>query len=220
MTYACVEQPMQTLDDLHLGAPAPRIGVFGGTFNPVHNGHLDIALHARAEFDLLHVLFVVAGDPPHKGDDIAPRQMRMDMVELATLNLPALRPSDIELYKETPAYTVETMQTLRKKYPEKDFFFIIGEDSLYQLDSWHNIRELCQMVEFICVRRMSDELRNAEDEIRNLSEKYDAVIHLSDYTGPPISSTRIRELVHEGKSIKGLVPPSVEEYIYATGLYK
>lgn len=219
---ASTAQPMPMLNELHLGAPAPRIGIFGGSFNPVHNGHIDIALRTNAEFDLLNVQFVVGGDPPHKRpDSLAPKRMRMDMVELATLDLPPLRPNGIEMHQDTPTYTVQTMRLLREQFPDTDFLFIIGEDSLYQLDTWHEIRELCRMVEFICVRRPAQSAaREITERVRELEERYDAVIHLSKFAGPPISSTMVRERVARGQSIRGLVPPSVEEYINATGLYK
>lgn len=212
---------LKPLNELGLGAPPKRVGILGGTFNPVHNGHLDCAQHALIEFGLSQVLFLVSGDPAYKPrEEIAPGQARLDMVELATLAYPVFTPSDLELRRTGHTYTIDTMRILRDKDPETEYLYIIGEDSLYELPTWKDFAHLARMTEFICIRRPgTGEGRRPQEMAARLQERYDAVIHLADFTGPEISSTMIRRRVRDGESIKGLVPPAVEDYIYATGLY-
>lgn len=223
MVYA--EAPVQALalDELFLSTPRKRVGLLGGTFNPIHNGHLDIARAAAQEFSLDKVLLVVSGDPPHKQDQsLAPKTMRLQMGELAAGSLPGsiVRASDIETKKDGVTYTVDTLRELSEKEPETDFLFIIGTDTLYQLQTWREIGRICRMTEFLCMGRSGEpDAPDPAVQIRMLESEYGAVIHSSGFTGPDISSTRIRERIRAGESISRLVPPAVEEYIYATGLY-
>lgn len=211
------------LDELRLGVAEKRIGVLGGTFNPIHYGHIDMGIKARAEFGLSQVLFVVAGDPPHKRiEDIVPAKERFEMVELALEDMPGLWASDIELKRKGHTYTVDTMRILKAMHPDADFLFIVGEDSLHQFDTWRDFGQLCRMTEFLCFPRPGNYQEEAREKIKDLGERFDAVIHLSSpikIEYEDVSSTRIRELVREGKSISGLVPHAVEEYINAAGLY-
>lgn len=222
MMYEPATLTLPVLDPLQLAVPGKRVGVLGGTFNPIHNGHIDIGLQMRNEFGLNKVLYMVAADPPHKdhNKDLAPAEDRLAMTELATLDHPGLWTSDLELRREGHTYTVDTMRILSAAEPETQFMFIIGEDTLYQLETWRDLTQLCKMTEFICVKRPGEEERDPKEQIRKLGERYDAVIHMARYDGSPdISSTKIRKRVREGKSIEGLVPKAVEEYIYAAGLY-
>lgn len=215
--------PGQIQDQPFLSGPARRVGVLGGTFNPVHNGHLDIARQAMREFTLDEVLLMVASDPPHKlaRSDMAPREMRYKMAALACEGEPRISPSPLELMREGRSYTVDTMRELREGNPRAEFLFIIGEDTLYLLESWHEAASLFRETEFICLMRpVANTLVPPAVEAKRLAEKYGAVIYLSDYMGPNISSTYIRECVKTGRSIAGLTPRAVEEYIYETGLYK
>lgn len=222
MMYEPKTLALESLTGLRLGVPSRRTGVLGGTFNPIHDGHISLGMHLRNEFQLNNVLYVVAGDPPHKDErDLAPAKDRFQMTELATLERPGLWPSDVEMHREGHTYTVDTMRILSAAQPDTEFLFIIGEDTLYQLETWRDFAQLCRMTEFICVRRPGEYEHEPEEQIRILSERYDAVIHLAQhYVGPNMSSTRIRERIREGKSITGYVPAPVEEYIYAAGLYQ
>lgn len=221
MLYEPQTLMLASLEDLCLGVPSKKIGVLGGTFNPIHNGHIDIGVHVRNEFALSHVLYIVAGDPPHKDKShIAPAKDRFEMTQLATMEHPGLWASDIEMRRDGHTYTVDTMRMLKAAEPDADFLFIIGEDTLFQLETWRDFPHLCRMMEFVCVVRPGEYERTAAEEIRRLGEKYDAVIHMSAYTGSEdISSTDIRDRVREGRNITGFVPAAVEEYIYAAGLY-
>lgn len=221
MMYEPQTMLLGSLEQLRIGEPSRKIGVLGGTFNPVHNGHIDIGIHVRSEFGLSHILYIVAGDPPHKeASHLAPAKDRFRMVELATMERPGLWASDVELRREGHTYTVDTMRILQAENPDAEFQFIIGEDTLFQLETWRDFAHLCRMMEFICVLRPGKYDRSAQDQIRRLGERFDAVIHLSEYTGSEdISSTDIRERVRNQENITGYVPAAVEEYIYGAGLY-
>lgn len=212
-------------DELLLRTRPRQIGVFGGTFNPIHNGHLMIAQQAAREFALDRVLFMVAADPPHKHQrkDLAPKEARFHMVEAALAPYPQFEPFSLELLRDGPSYTVDTMEQLHELKPNADWHFIIGEDALYQLEGWHEFPELARLTDFICMRRPMEqhkEMISPELQAQILRTKYGTDVHLSDFTGPNISSTEIRERLGRGESIKGLVPKSVEDIIYATGLYQ
>lgn len=221
MMYEPQTMLLGSLEELRTGVPAKKVGVLGGTFNPIHNGHIDIGIHARAEFGLSHVLYVVAGDPPHKeASHLAPAKDRFQMVELATMERPGLWASDVELRREGHTYTVDTMRILSAADPEAEFMFIIGEDTLFQLETWRDFAHLCRMTEFICVKRPGEYDSSMDEQIKRLGERYDAVIHISEYTGSEdISSTAIRERIRNQENITGYVPAAVEEYVYGTGLY-
>ena len=212
---------LPVLDALKLDGPRKRVGVLGGSFNPIHNGHIQMGLKARAEFGLTEVLYVVAGDPPHKKQtELAPAKERFEMTELALSEIPGLWSSDVEMCRLGHTYTVDTMRILQSRSPEADFLFLIGEDTLFQLETWKDFGQLCRIMEFACFLRPGAYGRKAEEQVRLLGERYEAVIHLcAAVTEEALSATRIRELVREGKSIRGLVPPAVEEYIHESGLY-
>ena len=207
-------------DALRLNSGPRRIGIFGGTFNPVHNGHLMIAQQAAVEFALERVDFMVAAAPPHKTTG-APTELRYEMVECALVPYPNFSPSDLELHRSGPSYTVDTMQILHEKEPDADFYFIMGEDSLYQIEGWHEFPKLAKLTKFVCFGRPIDpQLIQPELQAKILESRYGAEILLSSYRGPAISSTMIRDRLGKGESIRGLVPKCVEEKIYDTGLYQ
>lgn len=199
-----------------------KMGILGGTFNPVHNGHIDMALNIRQEFGLASVLFIPAANPPHKQDveDIAPADARLKMAALAVMEHAGLSVSNIEVEREGLSYTIDTMRELSRRYGEVEFYFIIGSDSLFSLESWKHFRELCRMMRFVCVRRQEHDRLSIMAQAAKLGETYDAVIEISDYNGLFVSSSYIRKRVAQGKDIGEFVPAAVEEYIHASGLYK
>jgi len=213
---------LEVEDGLRLFYPHQRTGILGGTFNPIHNGHIDMALNIKNEFDLESVVLMPAGSPPHKkgASEIAPAQTRLQMAVLCALECEGLRVSDIEVKREGFSYTVDTMRELTQKYKDTDFYFIIGSDSLFDLESWKEIGELCRLTKFICVRRQEHDKLEVAAEAARMKEKYNAEISISRLSGLYVSSSYIRRRVAEGKSISDFVPASVEEYINASGLYK
>lgn len=197
------------------------IGVMGGTFNPVHYGHLLMCEHIREEFGLEKVLFVPAKIPPHKGSgDIAGTADRMEMVRMAISGNPFFELSDVEMNREGPSYTVETLRILAEQYGgENRLGLIIGADSLVQFTTWKRYEEILEMVSLIVARRPDTDNRLLDLAITRLRMDCSARILLSGATAFDFSSTSIRNRVKEGLSIKYMVPECVESYILGHGLY-
>lgn len=212
----------EIMDNIRPLYPRMREGILGGTFNPVHNGHLEMALNVLDEFELKKVTLMPSGNPPHKREGIylASPAQRMRMAALAISGEEKLALSGIEVEREGFTYTVDTMRELSAKYNETDFYFIIGSDSLFELELWKDFAELARLTRFICVRRQEHGALEVRAQAAHLTEKYGAFIEVSQYEGLYVSSSYIRERVAQGKSISRFVPALVEEYIIACGLYK
>lgn len=199
-----------------------RIGLLGGTFDPVHNGHIILAENALNQMQLDMVVLLVSPDPPHKQDKIISSfNSRYEMTVIAAKGYEGFIVSDYETHLPVPSYTAQTLENLRIQYPNDKFYFIIGEDSLDNIESWYEPAKVMSLSELIvAVREENFESRSINDQIEYLKDKYNAVIHLlkSDYIN--ISSTEIRNKVHNNESIHGLVPEGVEEYIWKENLYK
>ena len=219
---------------MHSDPGKKKIGIMGGTFDPIHNGHLHIAECARKEYGLSEIWFIPAGDPYFKaGKAVTPPETRLRMTELAVASQPYFRCSDIELRKSGPTYTAETMEALQKLYPEHSFYFIIGADSLFQLECWHTPERLFRSTVILCAGRPDENvLTNKEpnggsdtelnSEISRLNRKFRAIdcdIRRLHCRPVGISSTMIRKAVSEGRKIANLVPGPVAEYIMQNGLY-
>ena len=135
------------------------IGILGGTFDPVHNAHIAVAQLAMRQLNLENVLFLPAGDPPHKHAR-ASRWARMEMVRLAVAQT-GFSSCDIEVVREGTTYTVDTLRTLRARYPQAEFFYIIGTDTLYQLPSWRCFAQVKELTQFAVVRRVGEDVAHA-----------------------------------------------------------
>lgn len=198
-----------------------RIGLLGGTFDPPHNGHIILAENALKQMNLDTVILLVSPDPPHKQDkQITAFSHRYNMSGLAAEGKDGILVSDYETHLPVPSYTAQTLEHLKDQYPNDVFYFIIGEDSLDNIEKWYHPEKVMELTELIvAVREENFESRTIEDQINYLKTKYGAVIHLlkSDYVN--ISSTVIRSNIINGKNIKGLVPEKVEEYIWKEKLY-
>ncbi len=200
-----------------------KLGISGGTFDPIHNGHLMIAEKVRELFRLDRVLFIPTGRPPHKkGLEVTEAVHRMNMVRQAVDSNPFFCALDIEITRPGFTYTVDTLEQLREMYGGRTrFFFIVGADVVYDLPNWKDCRRVFSLCEFVAVYRPGN--RREDDfnkEIQRLRQEYGAVIHVAAIPAMEISSTDIRKRVKEGRSIKNLVPESVERYIISNGLYK
>lgn len=194
-----------------------RIGVLGGTFDPIHYGHLAAAEEARAKLSLREVVFVVAGLPPHKlGEEITPAEDRYAMVELAISSNPHFSLSRIDMDRPGPSYTVDTIALLRQKWTE-EIYFIMGMDSLMEIDTWHEPQRLIQLCRLVAVERPGYEpdLERLEETIPGITARTEII----DMPEVDISSTDLQRRVREGLPIKYQVPPEVEEYIYQHRLY-
>ncbi|WP_353684863.1 nicotinate-nucleotide adenylyltransferase [Thermodesulfovibrio sp. 3907-1M] len=204
-----------------------KIGLFGGTFNPIHYGHLRVAEEVREAFLLDKILFIPAGIPPLKKYDILQPMHRLKMTELAVKDNPFFEVSDFEAKQKKPSYTINTLTHLKKLYQNDTLFFIMGIDAFLELKSWHRYEELLRMVDFIVMSRPGfDSLQNyelIEDEeaencfkIKN-SDKKAFFISVFPFW---ISSTQIRKMIQNGKTIRYLVPEEVREYIEKNKLYR
>jgi nicotinate-nucleotide adenylyltransferase len=198
-----------------------KIGVLGGTFDPVHTGHIELSEAVIHQLGLAYVLFVPAGNPYFKAErDITPVEMRLEMVRLAIMGKPHLKLSTLEIERPGPSYTVDTIAELKASLaPEDEIFFMLGWDILPELPKWREPARLIQLCRIVAIPRMNyrvPDLAPLEKDIPGITER-------TIVLGGPIiniSSTIVRERVASGQSIKHLVPPSVEKYIKENGLYK
>ncbi len=215
-----------------------RIGIMGGTFNPIHNGHLAIAEKAREQFALEKVLFMPSGIPYMKDQTaVLPVQARFDMTALAIRDMPGFELSEIEaedVLSGKNTYTCDTLQKLRTADPEAGYHFIMGADSLYAIEEWKNpamiFRNCTILVALRSDEPSSGQQVNSENrerrqerlhgQVRYLREKYRASVEILEFAGVDISSTQIRECVRKGASLRGLLPEDVEKYIREKNLYK
>jgi nicotinate-nucleotide adenylyltransferase len=197
-----------------------RLGVLGGTFDPIHHGHLLAAEEARQQLGLERVLFVPAGSPPHKPSrPISPVHHRLRMLELAIADKPFFAISRVDVDRRGPNYTVGTLALLRAEWgSESTLFFIEGTDSLADILTWHQPQRLIELCELAVVRRAGAEidLERLEEHLPGLTER----VHWVQMPRLEISSSDLRARVEEGRSISYLVPPAVETYILEHGLYR
>ncbi len=198
-----------------------KIGISGGTFNPIHIGHLMVAEMVRDSFGLDKVLFVPSGMPPHKNlSSVACAKHRFDMVKKAVEGNPYFKESRIEIDREGYTYTVDTLKNLREIYGNNaSLYYIIGADVLNDLLTWKDYEEVLKICEFIAVLRPGNDMQAFEKQIEYLKQTYCAKIHFINTPLIEISSTEIRDRAKEGRSIKYLVPDAVEEYIKLNSLY-
>ena len=198
-----------------------RIGIMGGTFDPIHVGHLMTAEAVRDEFGLDKVLFIPAAVPPHMLDQqVTDARHRYLMTVLATTSNPHFDVSSIEMDRPGPSYTIDTIYELRRQYGENtDLFFITGADAIAEIPTWDRIEELLGLCQFIAATRPGF-LPNVDNIKEYFGELGSARIHRLETPELEISSTNIRDRLKRGFSIKYIVPPAVEDYIYKEGLYK
>lgn len=199
-----------------------RLGVFGGTFDPVHYGHLRLAESAREEEDLRldKVLFVPAGVPWRKKDRVVTTAAhRAAMLQIAIEGNDAFELSSVELEREGPSYTVDTLEALRKQYPSSEIFLIMGEDALLDLPNWHDPERILSLAKLAVASRAD----GRQDQLHALSEKIPgewAKVTRVRMEVLEISGTAIRESVRRGWSVRYLVPEPVRRYIQEHGLYR
>lgn len=203
------------------GNKLSRIGVMGGTFDPIHYGHLVAAEAARSEFGLEKVIFIPAGRPPHKqSQTITDPEHRYRMTVLATSSNHSFEVSRLEVDKVGLTYTYDTIKDLKRLYGEDcAIYFITGADSVLELLTWYKIQELLTLCKFIAVTRPGFDNKDLEQKIEEISSKYDGEIICIEMPLLAISSTDIKKRLRNGKPIKYLLPEAVEKYIGENGLY-
>jgi len=198
-----------------------RIGISGGTFDPIHYGHLVIAEEIRETMGLEKVIFIPSGNPPHKKNiKVTQAIHRYNMVKLAIDSNPYFEVSTIEIEREGYSYTIDTLKQLKQIYgQDTTLFFMTGADVIPELVTWRSFENLFTLCEFVAVLRPGFERESLLEKIEYYKNNYKAIIHIVDAPLIGISSTIIRERVKKGKTIKYLVPESVEKYIKENGLY-
>jgi len=200
-----------------------KIGILGGTFNPVHIGHLMVAQSAFEQLELAKVLFLPCLAPPHKKTtELADNRHRMSMLESAVEGDFRFEISDIEIKRGGISYTIDTISQLKKLNPGTDFIFIIGADTLTELHLWKNIHELFKMCRFVTYVRPGFDLESVRKKELHLDPPWPERL-LGDIRAGElvdVSSSGIRHRIAEGLSIRYLVPASVEMYIAEHGLYR
>lgn len=201
------------------GAPV-RLGIMGGTFDPIHIGHLACAEQAREAFGLDAVIFIPTGNPAHKqGKTVTPAEMRLEMCRLACLPNPHFDVSAIEVERAGLTYAVDTVRALRQHFPENvELCYITGADSILSIARWKDSREIARMVQFVAATRPGYEVGTAFKE--ELAQLGDFRVSYFEVTSLAISSSELRAMVAEGYSLRYLTTLSVCDYIFRNGLYR
>ncbi len=211
-----------------------RIALFGGTFNPIHYGHLRVAEEVRERLFLKKVVFIPAADPPLKGEDLAPSDKRFRMVQMAIRDNPHFEASPVEMERGGKSYTVFTLRELKSCYDE-ELVFLLGLDAFVQLHEWYRFEEVLSLTDFLIVGRPGEQRSRLIDlpwvvEVKGVGDK-DAAVFIKgagegrfslylDTMKLDISATEIRRLVKAGKSIRYLLPDDVAEFIRQNRLYQ
>lgn len=194
------------------------IGIIGGTFDPIHIGHMTTAECALNQLGLEKVIFVPSAQPPHKLDRvISPVEKRYEMTLLATVDNPGFLVSDVEMKRPGSSYTIDTIKHFKESYPDYDIYFITGSDTIVEIHTWKSPEKLMGMTNFLTAKRPG---YNYDDLESSFYEKYNDRIKFLDMPSIGISATEIRERVKADKTIKYQVHPSVEAYIKKYNLYK
>ncbi len=198
------------------------IAILGGSFNPVHYGHLKMAEAAMESSHFSKVLFIPTGTPYHKEQkSLLPFSDRLKLLELAIENCPDFDFSPIEGEREGNSYTFDTVRELLRQNPTESYSLLIGTDQFLTLRSWHKIKELGQLVDFYVANRNGEmEFSTFQKEREDLEKELSLHCKLFPMPAIDLSSTEIRNLMKEGKSIHGMLPKSVEEYILKKGFYR
>lgn len=198
-----------------------KVGILGGSFDPIHNGHLLMAQYAIEQLQLDQVIFLPTFKPPHKmGDKLSKFSDRVNMLELAFDKREDFVLSTLESERPGLGYTYDSLKIFAKKYPGAELFFLIGSDSLMYIEKWYRSEDLLREFFFGVAPRPGRSKKELEATINRLAVDYGAKIYLLDSPYIEISSTGLRQRVKEARPLKYHLPESVEEYIYEQMLYK
>lgn len=198
-----------------------RYGMMGGTFNPIHLAHLYIAYEAKEALNLDKVIFMVAGNPPHKKDSpVIDSNYRYDMVKMAIKDYPGFEISDYEIKKQGYSYTYETLKYLKGDEGDVEVFFIAGADSLMDIEKWKNPELVLSNCTFVAFNRGEYNKETLEVQKKKLQDKYNSNIILLDISNLDISSSMIRERIINGKRVDFFMHEKVMKYIEQNNLYR
>jgi nicotinate-nucleotide adenylyltransferase len=206
------------------------IGIFGGTFDPIHYGHLRTAFEMLQALRLEEVRFFPSGDPPHRGETFADAASRAEMVRVAIRQQPGFTIDDRELRREGPSYTIDTLTELREEFSGYSLSLIVGMDAFLGLESWHRWEEILRLAHIVVAHRPGWRAPDigalgtllsefGTHRVDNLHDSTHGRIHIHAVTQLEISSTEIRELVSAGRDPRFLMPDSVRDVIAASGCY-
>lgn len=198
-----------------------RIGIMGGTFDPIHIGHLILAECAYEQFQLDTVLFLPSGNPPHKKNrrDGASDKERLDMVALAIQDNPHFILDSEEMQRSGFTYTCETLRLMKERHPETEYYFIIGADSLMSFDTWKNPDMISRNCILLAAVRNQMEMEQMGQKMKELRQRFDSEIHFLHSPNIDVSSTQLRDWYRNGQSIRYYVPDRVIEYIQKNSVY-
>lgn len=196
-------------------------GILGGTFDPLHNGHLNIAYEAAERLNLDKIVFIPAGNPPHKkGNLVTDASIRYKMVENAIKDEYIFEIDNYEINRKDLSFTYVTLEYLRKKEPSTEWYFISGADCLIEMESWKNIKRILELCHFVVFSRPGYKKVDLEDQKEKIQKKYNTDIILLDLPLMDISASYIREKVRCNNNISYLVPKSVLKDINRLKLYQ
>lgn len=199
-----------------------RVGIMGGTFDPIHIGHLILGENAYQQFSLDRILFMPSGNPPHKRhrDGGASNEERVEMVRRAIAANDHFELSLEEMHEQGYIYTKETLWRLKMTHPDTDYYFILGADSLINFETWNGPEEICRLCTIVVAVRDHMPISELDKKIVYLSEKYQADIRKLESLNIDISSRTIRSWVAEGRSCRYYVPETVIEYMREREIYQ
>lgn len=197
-----------------------KIGIMGGTFDPIHNAHLALAEAAYEQLSLDYVMFIPACQPPHKiNAGVSPADIRAQMVKHAIKDNSHFIFSDIELNRTGNSYTTDTLTELHEEIPDAILYFILGADSLFAIDSWYRPDEIMAKSVLVAAVRDNKTEDEMKEQINYLKKRYNADIRLLSFPDLDISSHELRHMRSENRSVRYLVPEEVNNYIVKNGLY-
>lgn len=206
------------------------MGIFGGTFDPIHYAHLRTAFELQQALRLKEIRFLPAGNPPHRDQPFASSQLRLQMVRAATAAQPGFVVDEREVHKAGPSYTVETLRELRHEYPDRSLCLIVGMDAFLSLPKWHQWRELFELAHLVVAHRPGWRVPGmgalgellvdrCTDRVGDLHELRSGCIYIHAVTQLEISSTDVRQLITMGRDPRFLMPDPVRELILETNCY-
>ena len=198
-----------------------KIGILGGTFDPIHNAHLLLGEAAREQFGLDRIIFIPNNLAHHVSrTDITSGDIRYQMVKMAISDNPYFTCSRLEIDKPEGSYTIDTINELKMMYPGDELYLILGGDSVIGIDTWYKADELLKSCIILTAVRAKDDISALDRKSRELAEKYGADIRLLNFNRNDISSTEIRQRVKSGRSVRYLMPDQCIEFMCIKGLYR
>lgn len=197
-----------------------RLGIFGGSFDPIHRAHWKLARQAKEQFELDEVWFVPSGISYHKGNEMTSAEHRVEMIRRAIRGEAGFLFSDLDIARSGNTYTADTLAFLKKGQPDTELFFLVGGDSLMNMENWYHPEVIFQTARILAALRPGNTREELREKAEELRKRFGAVIDWVDGLYEEISSRQIREAVSRGESLSAYVAPEVEAYIYEQGLYR